>query len=133
MKYFNKDLNSIECPYGIHFLDQYITSNKTAIVMPTGEYCTSVLNKTDIPTVKQNFIQNIINTIIKSIVSIILSPKVLTLFVINFKLIYGQNADFSDPIDYLKKNKQLMNTIMKSIAQEIIKILIKIAILDIFI
>jgi hypothetical protein len=86
-----------------------------------------VLNQTDAATAKLNFIQRIIDSIIKSIVSIILSPKVLTIFILNYKLVYGQTADFSDPIDFIKKNKQLMNNIMKTIGEEIIKILLAIA------
>jgi len=87
----------------------------------------NVVDKTDASTAKLNFIQRIIDSIIKSIISIILSPKVLTVFIINYKLVYGQDADFSNPIDFIKKNKQLMHNIMKSIGEEIIKILLSIA------
>lgn len=91
----------------------------------------AITKLTDKPTVKLNFIQNILDTLIKSIVSIFLSPKVMIAFVINYKLIYGQTADFDGPIDFIKKNKQLMSSIMKAISEEIIKILLAVALKEI--
>ena len=81
----------------------------------------------DVPAVKLNFIQEIINNLIKSIVGVILSPKVVMIFVINFKIVYGPNADFGDAIDFIKKNKQLINRIIKKITTMIIQYLLKIA------
>ena len=91
----------------------------------------NVPNKIDVPTVKLNFIQQIISSMIKSIVNIFLSPKVIFSFVINYKIVYGPTATFTDAIDFIKKNKNLMNSIMKVIAQELIKILLSIALKEI--
>lgn len=86
-----------------------------------------VPNPVDKQTVHANFIQDIINNIIKTLVSTVLSPKVITVFLINFKILYGQNADFNDPIDFIKKNKNLMHNIIKDVSKIIINILLKFA------
>ncbi|MEI6879819.1 MAG: hypothetical protein WCK82_00560 [Bacteroidota bacterium] len=91
----------------------------------------NVPSKIDIPTVKLNFIQQIISSMIKSIVNIFLSPKVIFSFIINYKIVYGPTATFTDGVDFIKKNKNLMNSVMKVIAQELIKILLSIALKEI--
>jgi hypothetical protein len=91
----------------------------------------NVPNPVDIASSKLNFIQQIITSIIKSIVGIILSPKVILVFLINYKIVYGQTATFSDPIDFIRSNKNLINEIMKVIAVELIKILLTIALKEI--
>lgn len=77
-------------------------------------------------TIKLNFIQNIIVNIIKSIINVVLSPKVIIFFLINFKIIYGPNAEFTDVMDFLKKNKQLIKQIIKKITGLIIELLLAI-------
>lgn len=91
----------------------------------------NVPNKTDVSTVKLNFIQRIISSMIKSIVNIFLSPKVIFSFVINYKIVYGPTATFTDPIDFIKKNKKLMNSVMRVISEELIKILLSISLKEI--
>lgn len=91
----------------------------------------NVPNPSDVVSSKLNFIQQIIVSMIKSIVGIILSPKVILVFLINYKIVYGPTATFSDPIDFIKKNKNLINNIMKVIAVELIKILLNIALKEI--
>ena len=91
----------------------------------------NVPNPSDVISSKLNFIQQIIVSMIKSIVGIILSPKVILVFLINYKIVYGPTATFSDPIDFIKKNKNLINNIMKVIAVELIKILLNIALKEI--
>ena len=81
----------------------------------------------DKASIKINFIQNIINTLIKGIVGIILSPKVILMFLINFKIIYGSVSEYTDVVDFLKKNKKLIKLIIKKISSLIIKFLLSIA------
>jgi hypothetical protein len=69
--------------------------------------------------------------LIKGIISILLSPKVILSFVVNYKIVYGPDATFTDAIDFIKKNKNLMNSIMRSISEEIISILLAIALKEI--
>jgi hypothetical protein len=91
----------------------------------------NIKSKVDGVSVKLNFIQQIVNNLIKAIINIILSPKVIFIFLLNFKIIYGQISEFIDPIDFIKQNKKLMNEMMKKISEEIIKILLAIALKEI--
>jgi hypothetical protein len=91
----------------------------------------NINSKVDGVSVKLNFIQQIVNNLIKAIINIILSPKVIFIFLLNFKIIYGQISEFIDPIDFIKQNKKLMNEMMKKISEEIIKILLAIALKEI--
>ena len=84
-------------------------------------------NQTDHISIKLNFFQQIINNLIKAIIGIILSPKVVLIFLINYKIIYGSTATFGGPIDFIKKNKNLFHAMMKKISAMIIKILVGIA------
>lgn len=84
----------------------------------------NVTNNTDKKSVKLGFIQELINYLIQAIVMGILSPKIITIFLINFKIIYGQNATFDDPIDFLKKNKNLIRAVSKRVAGIIINALL---------
>ena len=79
-------------------------------------------------SVKLNFIQMIITNLIKAIVGIVLSPKIVMIFLINYKIVYGPDAKFHDAIDFIKKNKKLFKQIIKRIAGLIIRILLAIAI-----
>lgn len=81
-------------------------------------------NTTDHVSIKLNFIQEIINNLTKVVINIILSPKVVLIFLINFKIIYGQNATFGDGVDFLRKNRTLLNNIMKRISYMLIKVLL---------
>jgi len=91
----------------------------------------NVLSQMDVPTVKVNFIQQIINNLIKGIISIILTPKIILSFIINHKIVYGPDATFTDAIDFIKKNKNLTNSIMRTISEEIIRILMGVALKEI--
>ena len=93
----------------------------------------NVDNLTDAVSAKLNFIQEIINNLIKSIVNIILGPKVLLSFLMVYEIIYhsSQDFDFKDAVDFIKKNKKLMNEMMKITSEEIIKILLSIALKEI--
>ena len=81
----------------------------------------------DIASIKVNFMQNIINTLIKGIVGVILSPKVVLMFLINFKIIYGPTVTYDNAVDFLKKNKKLVRAVIKKITEMIIRYLITIA------
>lgn len=91
----------------------------------------NVSDETDKNSGKLNFIQRIIETLIKSVVNIVLSPKVIMVFILNYKIVYGPSATFTDGVDFIKKNKNLMTRIMKVIGGEIIKVLLAIALKEI--
>jgi hypothetical protein len=84
-------------------------------------------NPQDKQSIKLNFVQKIINTLIKAIVGVILSPKVVLIFLVNFKIVYGPTATYGDGVDFIKKNKALFKRIIKKITTMIIKMLLVIA------
>lgn len=87
----------------------------------------NVQNRINLKAVKLDFIQQIVNNLIKAIVGKVLSPKVITIFMVNYKIIYGPTATFDDGIDFILKNKNLFHNIIKRVTEEIVKILLKIA------
>jgi hypothetical protein len=46
---------------------------------------------------------------------------------VNYKIVYGVDSEYGDSVDFLKKNKNLINRIIKNISTEIIIILVNIA------
>ena len=88
-------------------------------------------NPSDNITIKLNFIQEIINNITKAIVNIVLSPKVVAIFALNYKIVYGQNAVYTGGVDFLKQNRTLIIDIMKRISFMIIKVLLSLALKEI--
>ena len=93
-------------------------ANNLASQVPTEE---------DSQTVKASFVSDIIKNLIKSISSIMLSPKIIVIFLINFKIVNGLSASYSDPIDFIKKNKALFTEVFKGINEMITKELMSIA------
>jgi hypothetical protein len=87
----------------------------------------NVKNPIDNSTVKFDFVKEILKNINKSIVNKVMLPNVIFLFMVNYKIVYGINADYGDSVDFLKKNKNLINRIVKNIGTEIIKILVNVA------
>ena len=73
------------------------------------------------------FIQQIINNIIKAIVSILISAKVIMIFLVNYKIIYGTSSTYDNPIDFLQKNKNLIHNITKRVGTLITKALLNLA------
>lgn len=101
-----------------------VVNSLNSIGNQISEFATSSSDK---QTLKSNFIQELINNLIKVIVNSILSPKVIAIFVINFKIVYGPTADFGDAVDFMKKNKNLIHNIIKRITGLILQQLLKVA------
>ena len=78
----------------------------------------------NIPSVKLNFLLDLIKNFMKSIINIIISPKMMTLFSLNFKILYGIAAEYDGPIDFMRKNKNLIIGIAKSILELIVRMLL---------
>ena len=77
-------------------------------------------------TAKLNFIDGAIKKLMVKMGNVILSPKVITIFAVNHYIVYGTNLE--DPIEWMRKNKVLMNAIINAIREAIIKILLEEAI-----
>lgn len=75
-------------------------------------------------SIELNFIGLMFDKIMRAIVSAILSPKVITVFLINYMIVYGQNSSYVDPVDFLAKNKTLLENLIKRIRDLIIKALL---------
>ena len=84
-------------------------------------------NPVDHISIKLNFVQEILNNLTKSIINIVISPKIILIFLVNFKIINGPTADFTDSVEFIKYNKTLLKAMMKKIAAMIIKKLLAIA------
>lgn len=81
----------------------------------------------NIPTIKWKFVLDLIKEFTKSIINIVLSPKLMTLFILNTKIIYGLASETPNAIEFMKKNKQLLIAISKLILEQILKMLLKLA------
>lgn len=92
-----------------------------------GNTLTEGIPKVDIPTVKLNFIQEIINNLTKALINTVISPKVVLIFMINYKIVYGNTATFNDGLDFIKKNKTLFHRVMKRTSEVLIKKLLTLA------
>ena len=71
-----------------------------------------------------NFIDDLIQNIVVAIVGFILSPKIISIFLINYKIVYGINEEYIDATDFMKQNKNLMKDVSNSIRNAIISILL---------
>lgn len=80
-------------------------------------------------TAKLEFIDGAIKKLMIKMANVILSPKIITIFAINHHIIYGTNIE--NPIEWMKKNKILMASIVRAIRETIIKILLEEAIKNI--
>ena len=87
----------------------------------------NIRNPTDKYNVKISFFQTIIRNLIKVIVGAIISPKIIMIFLINYKIVYGPSASYKNAVDFIRKNKKLFRQIIKRIAGMIIRILLAIA------
>lgn len=80
---------------------------------------------TDEVSVKLDFIGLMFKSLMRAFVNAILGPKIVTIFLINYKIVYGQNATYDDPIDFMRKNTQLIKEITDNIRDMIIEILLQ--------
>jgi hypothetical protein len=69
--------------------------------------------KIDKYAIKLDFIQDIVKNLMRVIGSIIISPKIITILMLNFEIIYGKVID--NPIDFILKNKYLMKLILNGV------------------
>ena len=56
-----------------------------------------------------------------------ISPKFLSLFIINHQIIYGKGTSYDGPIDFIKKNKKLVKNIAKIIGNILLNLLLTLA------
>lgn len=83
-------------------------------------------NKTDNISIKLNFIEQILNTLIKAIATSIISPKIIFIFLINIKIVYGQSQEYTDAIDFMRISRNLFKLVVKKITKKIVETLTKV-------
>jgi hypothetical protein len=75
-------------------------------------------------TVKNNFLLELVKSLAKGIMTIVMSPKLISVYAINYQILYGQNETYDGPIDFIKKNKNLIKSLSKTILELVIKLLL---------
>lgn len=80
------------------------------------------LDPINIPVIKLNMIELIVKNLTNILVSKILSPKVLLVFIINSKMVYGN--DFSDVKTFIKNNSNLFVNLINIIKPIVVKIIL---------
>lgn len=81
------------------------------------------VNEKNTYTAKLNFIENIVKKLMSTIANVILSPKLILIFALNHNIVYG--TSFDDSLDFMRKNKTLIRTILNGIRDAIISVLLK--------
>lgn len=112
------------------FTDEYnqtstLVEKRTVITNSINNMAENLASQTpdnqDKQTIKINFVGDLIKNLIKSIANIVISPKIIIIFLINFKILYGEDAEYKDAKDFIKKNRGLFTSIFKEITQIIVK------------
>jgi len=88
-------------------------------------------NIPDNVSIKLSFTTEIFKNFTKTIISSVISPKVIMIFLINLKIVYGADAVYEDGVDFIKKNKNIFKSLIKGITTIIIKILLGLALKEI--
>ena len=122
---FNEEMNN-----AASFVDkkQTLTAN---IDKMSDESAKNVPDGADKISVKLDFIQKLISSLTKAIVSIVLSPKVIIIFLINFKIVYTLSGEYKDPVEFIKKNKRLIKEMVKTVTDIVTEKLLGIAMKEI--
>ena len=90
-----------------------------------GDIAGDNVSKKDKYNVKINIFERVLKAIMLNLVSDIISPKMLIIFAINHKIVNGQSATFSGPVDFIIQNKEFFRSIVKSIRDAILSLLLK--------
>jgi hypothetical protein len=80
-------------------------------------------------TAELDFVNSAIKKLMVKLGNIILGPKVMTIFAVNHYIIHGVPLD--DPLDWMKRNKGLLQSILNSIRDAIVKILLEVVLKEI--
>jgi hypothetical protein len=88
-------------------------------------------NIQDKQTIKIGFITELVKSLIKAVSNAILSPKVVIIFLLNYKILYGVNASYNGPVDFIKQNKALFIGLFKEVNTLVVTFLMTIAMKEI--
>jgi hypothetical protein len=90
---------------------------------------TAQIPEIDKYSVKLDFISDLVKNLMRVIANIIISPKIITIFSINHKIIYGEV--FDDIIGFIAENKYLIQTIFNEIRDIVMDVLLKIVLKEV--
>ena len=88
-----------------------------------GESLGDGLGNSDKFSAKLNFVENLLRKLVQVLVGSILSPKVITIFVINYMIVNNGGGTFTGIVDFMEKNKTLFDGIIKQVRNKIINML----------
>jgi len=88
-------------------------------------------NTQDKQTIKAGFLTELVKSLIKAVSNAILSPKVVVIFLLNYKILYGLNANYNGPIDFIKQNKALFVNLFKEVTTLVVTFLLSMAMKEI--
>jgi hypothetical protein len=85
-------------------------------------------NSIDKPTIELNFFIELIQNLTKIIATTLITPKFVSVFAINHQIIYGKDNPYNGGVDFIRKNKTLIKSIVKIIKNLIVAELLKLVI-----
>ena len=68
----------------------------------------------DVPdnvSIKLSFTTEIFKNFTKTVISSVISPKVIMIFLINLKIVYGPDAVYVDGVDFIQKNRNIFKSL----------------------
>ena len=113
---FNDQINTPE------LIEQKTTIVRNALDSLSNESANNVSNG-DKFSIQLNFIESMLKTIMNAIVGVILSPKLIAILALNHTIIYG--STFDNVEDFMKKNKILLTTVLKSVREAVVSIILE--------
>jgi hypothetical protein len=121
---FREELDNVSGPLGVDRIEERIVITNVINTM-ANHTATFAGQPVDEYSVKLDFIGLMFKSIIKAFINAVLGPKIITIFLINYKIVYGQNATYDDPLDFMKKNLHLVKEISDNIRDLIIEMLLQ--------
>lgn len=112
-----------------------VEDNRNIIETNLNLMATSIANdaasQQDRYSVTLGFFEALFKGLATTFMNAIMSPKIITLFIINYKIVNGTsgftNSDFIDPIDFMKKNRRLIKMFIETIRDIITEMLLSMA------
>tara|TARA_R110000850_G_scaffold84244_8_gene180832 strand:+ start:25201 stop:26643 length:1443 start_codon:yes stop_codon:yes gene_type:complete len=80
-------------------------------------------------TIKLSFIEEMLKQLMTAIVNVILSPKLAVILAVNHAIIYGEA--FTDTEDFMKKNSVLLTSVLNTIRDAVVVILMAVVLKEI--
>lgn len=118
----NDELNALMSQAVTGVLTEQITNVLRTGLNQLAEESASNADEKDKMSIKADFMENMLKNLMTSIINIVLSPKLILIFAINYKIAF--NEEFTSPEDFLKKNKWIITMILESIRDVVIKFLL---------